>query len=110
MILFKPYHVDLILSGRKTQTRRLGKKRWLVGSVHQAKVSYMAKPFASIKVLNIRYELLVPMSESDAHAEGYESTEAYLRAFKEIYKYPLDEANPYCWVLDFELAPLPHAK
>ena len=107
MILFKQYHVPLILSGRKTQTRRLGKKRWTVGKVYQAKTSYMAKPFAYLKLTDLRYEPLEPMSEADAHAEGYNKLQSYLQAFKEIYKYPLDEANPLVWVLDFELASVP---
>ena len=107
MILFKQYHVSLILSGRKTQTRRLGKKRWTVGKVYQAKTSYMAKPFAYLKLTALRYEPLEPMSEADAHAEGYNNVQSYLQAFKEIYKYPLDEANPLVWVLTFELASVP---
>ena len=34
MILFRPQHVGPILDGRKTQTRRLGKRRWREGAIH----------------------------------------------------------------------------
>ena len=41
MILFQEEHVQPILDGHKTQTRRLGKKRWNVGAVHQCKLNYL---------------------------------------------------------------------
>ena len=100
MILFKPYHVPLILSGRKTQTRRLGKKRWIVGAVHQAKVSYMAKPFASIKVKMLWKEKLGQINHVGAIAEGYDDVNAYLEAFEKIYG--AADMQQEVWVLDFE--------
>lgn len=36
MILFQKWFRDQILEGGKTETRRLGKKRWKVGSIHRA--------------------------------------------------------------------------
>ena len=100
MILFKQYHVPLILEGHKTQTRRRGKKRWIVGHVHQAKVSYMAKPFANLRVVAVRSEPLGRISDADARAEGYLGRSDYLVAFEQIYgTYNPDEV---VWVLDFE--------
>ena len=105
MILFKPYHVPLILSGRKTQTRRLGKKRWNVGAVHQAKVSYMAKPFASIKVKMLWKEKLGQINHVGAIAEGYDDVNAYLEAFEKIYG--AADMQQEVWVLVFERVEAP---
>ncbi|HHW45053.1 MAG TPA: ASCH domain-containing protein [Desulfotomaculum sp.] len=73
MILFKPEHVEPILSGCKTQTRRLGKKRWKVGSVHQCRLNYRAEPFACVRVTAVRRERLDNITEEDARREGYPS-------------------------------------
>ncbi|NPV80716.1 MAG: ASCH domain-containing protein [Firmicutes bacterium] len=101
MILFKPEHVEPILAGRKTQTRRVGKKRWNVGSIHQARLNYYAKPFARIKILAVRQERLGDISEEDARREGYGSVEEYRKVFERIYgRWVPDEM---VWAIDFEV-------
>lgn len=102
MLLFKPEHVEPILSGRKTQTRRLGRKRWKVGSVHQCRLSRRARPFAWVRITGVRRERLGCISEEDARKEGYRSVEAYREAFERIYGFWDPEAE--VWVVDFELA------
>ncbi|WP_292409313.1 MULTISPECIES: hypothetical protein [unclassified Methanoculleus] len=55
MLLFKPYHVEAVILGRKTQTRRNWKKpRVKIGSRHLAK-TVMLSPvwFARVELLNI---------------------------------------------------------
>lgn len=71
MILLKPEHVGPILSGQKTRTRRTGKKRWRIGSVHQCRLHYRAEPFARVKITGVRREKLGDISEVDAKKEGY---------------------------------------
>ncbi|SHJ15255.1 ASCH domain-containing protein [Desulfofundulus thermosubterraneus] len=71
LILFKPEHVEPILPSHKTQTRRLGKKRWKAGSVHQCRLNYRAEPFAYVKVTAVRRERLGDITEEDARKEGY---------------------------------------
>lgn len=101
MILFKPMFVGPILAGTKTQTRRTGRKRWKVGSIHQAKTCYKKDSvFASLKVLAIRQEALGDITEADAIAEGYLNVEAYQEVFRRIYG-TWDAAMPV-WVIDFE--------
>lgn len=46
-------------------------------------------------------ERLEDITEADARAEGFESREAFLAAFRAIYKLPPD-ANPWVWVVEFK--------
>jgi len=111
MLLFKPEHVQPILDGRKTQTRRLWKRaRAKVGSVHQcytrpAWVSPPGEPFASIKVTGVRQERLGDIVHHDAKREGYPSINAYIDAFCAINKTPRSFAvlDQIVYVVDFEL-------
>jgi len=65
MILFKPEMAEAILAGRKTVTRRRGKKRWKVGAIHQcytrpAFARPPGKPFAKVRIVHL-YEERMPM-------------------------------------------------
>ena len=102
MILFKPEHVAPILAGEKTQTRRLGRKRWNVGATHQAKTNVFKAPFARLRILSVRSQRLKDMAIEDAHREGYPTLEAYQETFIRIYGSWIDELE--VWVIDFELA------
>ena len=88
MLLFKPEHVQPILDGRKTETRRIWKKqRAKVGSVHLAKTKMLSKEyFAKIKILDVYQERLINITEEGARREGYPSRAAYLDAFRRINK------------------------
>lgn len=86
MILFKPEHVDPILMGRKTQTRRLGKKRWNIGSVHQARTRMMDRTscFARLEIGGYYLQELHALQPFEAWAEGYESIEEYREVWDRI--------------------------
>ncbi len=103
MILFKPEHVDPILWGEKTQTRRTGKRRWRLGSIHQAKLNFSkgSKPFALLRIVFVHQERLGDISEDDAKREGYPTVEAYKEVFKRIYGWWNPDAE--VWVVDFEV-------
>ena len=103
MILFKPEHVAPILTGRKTQTRRLvGKRRWKVGTVHLAKTGYRRdQTFARIRITAVRQERLGDITEEDAVREGYCSAAEYQEVFRRIYGF-WDPDTPV-WVIDFEV-------
>lgn len=107
MILFKPEHVPMILSGRKTQTRRMGKKRWNVGVIHQARTKMMVKDstFAKLRILSVHKERVTEISDKDALAEGYENNSDFLMVFKRINKTTfMDMAFMDVWVVKFEVA------
>jgi len=74
-MLFKPEHVDVILSGKKTQTRRIWKRpRAKVGSIHRAKtVLFSRQYFALIRITEVRRERLGDISIEDIHREGYQT-------------------------------------
>lgn len=107
MILFKPEHVEPIVLGTKRQTRRVGKRRWNIGVVHQCRTRMLDKSstFAGVIIRNVRHEPLRGMTQRDAVAEGYPTVSEYFAAFARIYgmaaytRY-LDEP---LWVVCFEL-------
>jgi hypothetical protein len=102
MILFKPEHVAPIIAGEKTQTRRLGKKRWNVGSVHQCQTRMLdnGSVFARVRILSVRQERLRSISHDDAVSEGYTGIGTFLTAFYEINDMATD-ADPLVWVVRF---------
>ncbi len=109
-LLFKPEHVPLILSGRKTQTRRLWKKRRVVpGSVHPCYTRPPfarggAEPFAYVLVRRTWQEPLESISEADAIAEGYPNREEYLKAFHRINRTTPEElVGILPWCVEFEM-------
>ena len=113
MILFKPEHKPMILTGQKTQTRRLGNKRWNVGAIHKsytrpAFARPPGKPFASVRILRVWEEQLKSISDEDAAAEGYPDRFQYLYAFYRIHG--LDDVDErraalevLVWCVEFEL-------
>ena len=106
MILFKPEHVAPILAGTKTQTRRLGERRWNVGAVHKCytKPPFAkggAEPFCRVRVLDVHTDILADISESDARAEGCLDRRSFLRAFFRIN--PTASGGLRVWVVEFEV-------
>jgi len=105
MILFKPEHVQMILEGKKTQTRRTGDKRWNVGAIHQARTNMPwmddSGYFADIRILDVRRECVGDISSEDVSAEGYETHEE----FKKIWRWINGDWDPFeeVWVVEFEV-------
>ena len=83
MLLFKPYHRDLILSGRKTETRRIWRsgRRAKPGSLHFAstRMFWESAKFATLLIEDVWQELLAEMSEASAQREGYTCVEPDFR-------------------------------
>jgi len=105
VILFKKRFVDQILSGKKTSTRRVGKKRWNIGSSHQLKLSFFTKPFAIVEILGVRQEFLGDISNADAKSEGFSTPAEFIASYREIHNLTeLDDiSNTLVWVVDFRL-------
>ena len=106
MIIFRPEHVLLILGGNKTQTRRLGKKRWNVGAVHACYTRPPfakggAEPFCHVRILAVRRERLFDITEQDARDEGYPDCASFLSAFGRINH--MIGTYVSVWVVSFEV-------
>ena len=108
MILFKPEHVEPILTGYKTQTRRLGKKRWNVGSVHACYTRPPfakggAEPFCRVLIKGVHTQILGSMTNWDARAEGYDNVGAFIDAWERINGKNCWAPRLSVWVVAFEL-------
>ena len=102
MILFKPEHVPLILSGKKRETRRLWKKpRVTVGSWQKAKTVMLSKDYFAVLHICYRFpEPLLDITDKGARMEGYPNREEYLKAFYRIN--PKSPDNPIVWVVGWD--------
>lgn len=112
-MLFKPVHTPMILSGRKTQTRR----DWKTCRVKNGGFSYFfnrpiwatppGAPFADTRILRTWPEILGSISGDDAFSEGYETPGEFFEAFQAIHKLTnLALANRLtepAWCVEFEL-------
>ena len=105
MILFKKRFIDQILSGEKTSTRRVGKKRWNVDSTHQLKISFFSETFATVEIKSVRQEKLGDISKADANSEGFKTPADFIQSFADIHKTEVSDelAQTDVWVIDFAL-------
>lgn len=111
MILFREEHVAPILTGTKTQTRRLGRRRWNIGAIHACYTRPPfakggAEPFCRVRILDVRGQLLTSISPADALAEGYPDVPAFLQSFWCINAArlgPRSDDALFVWVVTFSL-------
>ena len=107
MMMFQPEHVAPILSGRKTETRRLWKsQRVKVGSIQKAKLKMFSKDsFAHIRILGVWQERLGDISEESVWAEGYDTLEEYKGVLERVNKrrHLVWDDDLAVWAVKFEL-------
>jgi hypothetical protein len=70
-ILFTADHLQKVLDGRKTQTRRRGKLTYRVGHRYSIKDQYFGKPAAYVVIRRRWRERLGDISPEDVEKEGY---------------------------------------
>jgi len=85
MVLFKRVHLQLVLEGRKTQTRRTHRHMWKVGRAYAIRDRWFTKPQGHILVTHRFKQRLGDISLEDVEKEGYKSIEEYKKAWIEIY-------------------------
>lgn len=115
MILFKEEHVKPIVLGFyidgihhfKRATRRLGKKRWNVGAVHQCQTRMLdnSSVFTHVRILSVEQQALGSMRTEDAIAEGYADVPAFIKAWLRINGPNSWAPRLPVWVVTFEVAP-----
>lgn len=102
MMLFTEHSKSLILSGRKTQTRRVWRRpRVKPGHVYQCRTALFGPPFARIRVLTVDLVRLGDITEEDARAEGAESVEDFIEAWLNIHR--VWNPNWMVWRVKFEV-------
>jgi hypothetical protein len=82
-MLFKADLLAKVLSGQKTQTRRIGKKQYTVGSIQPVSNGY-TKPAGYIKILKKYRQPLCCISEKEAKKEGFNSIDEFRQAWLKI--------------------------
>lgn len=103
MILFKPEHIEMIKTGRKTQTRRVWKaQRAKVGSLHKIKTAMISPAFYGfIEIKNVYREPLGSMTDADAKAEGYNTLEEFRAVWERINGPGSWDPEMYVYVVEF---------
>ena len=87
MLLFKERHIAPILTGAKTETRRVWKRcRAKVGAIHWAQTRMLdtTSRFARVRILAEWHERLGAISAESAAREGGYSVTDFLNVFAEI--------------------------
>lgn len=102
-MLFKPEHKEMILSGKKTATRRVWKRPMVkVGGIYKAKLKMLSRDyFAKIKVTKLYKQCLFQMSLEDVKKEGYDTRIEFREIWTKINK-SFDPITEVC-VIEFEV-------
>lgn len=90
---------ELVLSGRKTQTRRLRRPRVVVGRSYAVQPGRGKRSLGRIIVASVWQERLGDLSLEDARAEGYRSREEFFEVWRRIHG--LFDPAAEVWVVEF---------
>ena len=103
MFLFQKNHIDMILQGTKTQTRRNHKRaRAKVGAVHQCRTELFGKAHCHIKITRVWQERLGAITALDAKKEGGYTRLQYIVGLIEMHECKIN-VNSVLWCYEFEL-------
>jgi hypothetical protein len=85
-MMFKKAMADLILAGKKTQTRRMttNKRIYKVGSIQPIQMNYFEKAKHHIKILRTYEQTLGDMVTSEVEAEGFDNWVCYMDYLRQI--------------------------
>jgi hypothetical protein len=83
-LLFKKPLLEKVLSGEKTQTRRLSTRTYTPGRIYGVTCRRYQKSQAHIQITNATQQRLGDINEIDAIKEGLETKEQFLKTWQEI--------------------------
>jgi len=90
MPIFKPKHLNLILQGKKTQTRRTSRYRLKIGKTYAIRSKMLEPAQARIVITRAWRQRLRDLTPEDVRKEGFNSLTEFKQAWTEIY----DTWNP----------------
>lgn len=104
-MLFRPEHVEMILSRTKTQTRRAWKRPMAkVGGIYKVKTRMLSKEYyCLIEVVGLGAERLGDITEEDVRKEGYGSISEYMDVWERINGRGSWQPEKVVYVIDFRL-------
>ena len=104
-MLFKPEHVDMILAGKKTQTRRAWTRPMAkIGGVYKVKTTMLSKDYnCLIEVVGMGAERLCDITPEDATKEGYSSIPEYMEVWERINGKGSWQPDKVVYVIDFRV-------
>jgi len=83
-MMFKRELLDLVISGKKTQTRRLHRRVLREGRIYALKRSWIESTGDYIKITKVTHQKLGDVSEEEAHKEGFSGLEEFRNAWISI--------------------------
>jgi hypothetical protein len=83
-MMFKRDLLDLVLSGVKTQTRRLHKRVLREGRIYTLKRNWSESTGKHIKITRVTHQRLGDVSEEEADKEGFSSIDEFRSAWIRI--------------------------
>ena len=83
-MMFKRELLDLVVSGKKTQTRRLHKRVLREGRIYALKRSWIESTGDYIKITRVTRQRLGEVNEDEAAKEGFSSIEEFQKAWIRI--------------------------
>jgi len=103
-MLFKKKHIEMILAGRKTQTRRLPGKsaNYSMGRVYAIRDSWFSKAQGFILITRKFKQRLGEISLEDIRREGYNTLEEFRKAWEEIHGHESWRPNQTVIVYEFK--------
>lgn len=110
MLFVVPGHLNLIVLGIKTQTRRpckvtkTGKIKWFMtpGNLYSAQATRYQKKDESVIIRDLKcwYERLRGISEEDAWGEGKYTSKQFISLWEDMY--PNSKKNPFVQCYEFK--------
>jgi hypothetical protein len=76
------FTLEHVLAGRKTETRRLNRRsRWTIGKTYAAQPGRGQPAAGRVLATGYRVEALGAIDEASAKAEGFDSRQAFIKAW-----------------------------